>query len=367
MTGNATGFAGATAMMGLLAHDLRTPISCICGAAQTALDGAAQGAQTEEYLRQILGAAKVLEAMTGELLDGGAPREAAFDGEALEAELCALVCARAKERGQRLTIEMGALAGRRFVGDQASLYRVLTNLLSNAVKYTPRGGHIALEASLCGEGDALTARFRVSDDGVGMTDEFVKRLYEPFARAQETQDIEGYGLGLASVRRLVERMRGTIDVQSRWGEGTTFTVCVPLREASPTDGTDRAILRGQRLLLAEDNALGGRIMTALLAAQGAKAEWTPDGAQAVRRFDEAGPGRYTAVLLDLRMPEMDGPGAARAIRAMPREDARRVPIFALTAGGGREDERAALSSGMDACLLKPLDLNALCAALARFS
>lgn len=350
--------------LGLLAHDLRTPISCICGAAQVALGAAKESAQVEDCLRQILGAAKALDAMTGELLGGASPEAAVFRGEELEEELRSLVLWRAQERAQRLTLDLAALRGRAFAGNRAALCRVLSNLLTNAVKYTPRGGHIALRASLEETGErGTTATFLVTDDGAGMSQDFLRRLYEPYARASETAQEEGLGLGLASVRRQVERLRGSIQVHSRPGEGTAFTVRVPLAEAQerrPTLGS----LCGERVLLAEDNPLGGRVLVSLLSSQGASAALAPDGAEAVRLFEASAPGEFTAVLLDMHMPVLDGCAAARALRALPRADARSVPVFALTAGGGEQDEAAALCAGMDACLKKPLDAGVLCAALA---
>ena len=224
--------------LGLLAHDLRAPISCISGAAQMALLSAHSGARVEDYLRQILSAVNALNAMTGELLREEAlacgacdARDTceAFDGDVIERELRVLIGAQAEARGQHLVLDMRALAGRRFAGDASALTRVLTNLLSNAVKYTQRGGEIALRADLADTGEGtVMAEFTVRDNGAGMTQAFVEKMYQPFTRAEETAQEEGHGLGLASVKRLVARMNGTIDVSSRPGEGTLFTVRVPL-------------------------------------------------------------------------------------------------------------------------------------------
>ena len=249
--------------LGLLAHDLRTPLSCISGAAQMALLSAQSGARVEDYLKQILSAVNALNAMTGELLREEAIAFEAFEGDALERELRVLIAPQAEARGQHLVLDMGALAGRRFAGDASALTRVLTNLLTNAVKYTQRGGEITLTAELvrrraergtgngvaqrrsggCEDdapggraggrtedaGGEITAVFTVRDNGAGMAQAFVEKMYQPFARAQETAQEEGHGLGLASVKRLVAQMNGTIDVSSHPGEGTVFTVRVPLR------------------------------------------------------------------------------------------------------------------------------------------
>lgn len=399
--------------LGMLAHDLRTPISCICGAAQVALESARRGAKVEEYLSQILSAANALEAMTGELLDERQTHSEPVDASMLERELRALMQPRAAARDQQLVIDMGALAGRRLEGDAPALMRILTNLVSNALKYTQRGGRIEVLAQVeddnvggftgaengvrtPGKG-AVTAVFTVRDNGVGMTQEFMQSLFQPFARAKETEAIEGHGLGLASVKRLAERMRGTVEVSSRFGEGTAFTLRVPLQEDAPAQ---KAVLtqegapqegaalrreevlpreseplapartacesfRGQRILLAEDNALGAQILESLLSAREAQVSLARDGAEAVRLFAESEPGAYTAVLMDMHMPRLDGCEASRAIREMRRQDARCVPIVAMTAGGGEADMRRAREAGMDACLGKPLNMQKLCAILAR--
>lgn len=357
--------------LGMLAHDLRTPISCICGAAQGALESVRCGAQVEEYLTQILSAARTLDAMAGELM--GAPREDSFTGEKLERELRAMVMPQAIARDQQLTLDLAALEGKQLCGDFTSLHRILTNLLTNAVKYTQRGGQIALHTQMLRVAEnEVTAVFTVRDNGMGMKSEFLGRLFRPFERAQESAYIEGNGLGLASVQRLVTRMHGEIAVESRWGEGSAFTVRLPLRvreedkgQAHPhmTESAQADSLRGQHLLIAEDNRLVAQILLSRLTARGASVSLVGDGMQAVELFKRSQPGEYTAVLLDLHMPVMGGEGAARAIRAMNRPDAQVVPILAMTASADEAEARQALREGMNACLAKPIDLGQLALAL----
>lgn len=363
--------AGRAVQLGMLAHDLRTPISCICGAAQGALESARRGAQVEEYLAQILSAAHALDAMAGELM--GTPREESFTGEELERELSAMAMPLASAREQQLVLDLAALEGERLSGDFTSLQRILTNLLTNAVKYTQRGGHIALKARLQhGQGDEVTAIFTVRDDGVGMKREFLSKLFRPFERAEETIHIEGHGLGLASVQRLVDRMCGEISVESRWGEGSVFTVRLPLRIQRRACALTRVAseqiakadsLQGERILVAEDNSLAAQILLSRLTARRANVCLAGDGAQAVELFKKSQPGEYTAILLDLHMPVLDGVGAARAIRAIDRMDAQAVPIFAMTASADEGEADGALREGMDACLTKPIDFTQLALAL----
>lgn len=390
---------GGDSALGLLAHDLRTPISCICGAAQLALESALEDERTRDCLREILSAARAMEAITGELL-GDEKERAVFSGGELEVALRALLDRQAAQRGVTLTMDLHALEGVQCCADFTALCRVLMNLLGNAVKYTPGGGHVALTARLTRGECGMFALFRVADDGVGMKDGFMRRIFRPYARARETASIEGHGLGLASVRRLVDRMDGTIEVESRWGKGTVFTVRVPLEEAprpvqngtgplasnagqaarvaqaqpvvfagskaalaQTARGPDAHPLAARHILLAEDNPMGASILAARLEAQGARVTLARNGEEAARLFAEAEPGTYGAVLVDLHMPVLDGTGAARAIRALPGESARRVPVIALTAGCTGAEEREALRAGADACLPKPVDIAALCAAL----
>lgn len=334
--------------LGLLAHDLRAPISSICGAAQIALESLKRGARVEEYLTQILGAARALDAMTGELLGGG--EETPVHADALALELRALALERMRQRDQRFTLDLSALEGRRLFGDGAALCRVLANLLSNASKYTPRGGHISLTAA-ASEGDAgeILATFAVRDDGVGMSKAFMERMYQPRERAPETADAEGQGLGLCSVRQLVERMRGTIEVQSRPGEGTCFTVRVPLRRSGAADGA----LEGMSLLVSGNTLTDGRVLAALLTARGACVDVARDGVEAAQKAAKS-PEAYGAAVLDLDAPEHVGLDAVRAIRA-------RCGHMKLVALGG--GAKQALAAGADAWLPKPVDMRALCAAL----
>ncbi len=373
----AAGSLGAE-QLGLLLHDLRTPIRSIRGAAQGALESARSGAQVEEYLTQILSAASALDAMAGELL--GAGRAEVFTGEMLLCDLRALVAPLAQEKRQSLALDLSALSGRAFTGERAALCRILQNLLTNAVKYTQEGGHIALYACLT-DGEPMRAVFTVEDDGMGMKRAFMGRMFDPLARAPESRGVEGSGLGLASVKRLVEALGGEIAVDSRWGAGTRFTVCVPLPETPGALQTPRApqpmrapqaaaspagdALRGERLLVAEDNALAAQIVCARLTSQGAHVTLASDGAQALDRFARSRPGAFTAALLDLRMPSLGGAQTAMRLRALPREDAQALPLVAMTASAGEGDRARALRAGFDACLEKPIDPEQLRALLAQ--
>lgn len=350
-----------------LSHDLRTPVTSVVALTKMALEEQRQGRGIENCLGELLVAANALESIAGDLSASGEEDE--FSGEELERELLVLAAPRAQEKSQHLTIDLGALKGLRVAADRSALERILVNLLTNAVKYTQEGGEISLTADVhTAVGEGISAAFVVRDNGMGMKQDFLRRLYRPYERAREAvlRRIPGTGMGMAIVRRLVERMRGTIEVRSRWGEGTAFTVRVPMRvvhakaRASGEEAReDRACLAGKRLLVAEDNALCARIARQLLSGAKAEVEIASDGADAVRHFAK---GRYDAVVMDMRMPGMDGCAAAKAIRAREPKG-RRVPIVAMTAGQETRDRREALRAGMDDCLVKPLEVDRLAKAL----
>lgn len=350
-----------------LSHDLRTPVTSVVALTRLALEAQGQG-EVERCLGELLVAANALESIAGDLMVSG-EKEDEFSGEELERELRVLAGRRAREKGQRLTVDMGALRGLFVAADRSALERILVNLLTNAIKYTQEGGEIGLTASIRQNvGDSVGVTFVVCDNGMGMKQDFLRKLYRPYARAKEAvlSRIPGTGMGLAIVRRLVERMHGTIDADSKWGEGTAFTICVPMRLVHPTaiarnGGDDRSCLVGKRLLVAEDNALCARIAQQILSNAKAEVEVAADGADAVRLFAK---GRYDAVVMDMRMPGMDGCAAAEAIRRQERQG-RHVPIVAMTAGQEAQDRGKALRAGMDDCLLKPLEVDRLARVLKR--
>jgi len=212
--------------LAMIAHDLRAPMCCVSGAAQIALLKAKQGKTVEEQLQQILHAVTAMDRMIGSLCN---ERETDTAAAQLEQELRALAAPRAAVKYQRVSIELSALYGQVLPFSSDALYRVLSNLLLNAIKYTQEGGEISLCASIVCSGIGETAVFSVCDSGMGMKADFIRRMYEPKARAKESAGQPGDGLGLAIVRRLVAQMGGEISVNSEWGKGTEFSVHLPLQ------------------------------------------------------------------------------------------------------------------------------------------
>ena len=208
------------------AHDIRTPMCCVSGAAQMAMMQSRRGADVSAQMEQILTAVQAMDRMLSQLCDvKQTTRNTVFTRNMLTRELLALIGEAARRKEQVLSVDLIALGEDRLTGDYAALVRVLTNLLENAVKYTPSGGLISLHAARTDEG---SIRFSVRDSGIGMRPEFLTKLFIPFERAQETAHLPGRGLGLSIAKELIERMGGTISVESEWGTGTKFDVCVQL-------------------------------------------------------------------------------------------------------------------------------------------
>ena len=263
------------------------------------------------------------------------------------------------------------------LADPARLRDVLVNILSNAVKFTPDGGTITFEAQ-CQEkgGDGyINMRYRISDTGIGMSEEFTKEVFEEFA--QEDSDVRtqyhGAGLGMAIVKKYVDMMGGTISVQSKKHEGTTFTVDIPLEitdkecNKSDTGFSEKVNLTGVNVLLAEDNELNAEIATVQLEEFGMNVERAVDGKNAVEIFRNHPEGTFDVILMDIMMPEMNGYEAIKVIRAMnDRPDGKNIPIIAMTANSFAEDVQASLDAGMNAHLSKPIVMDEVIKTILRY-
>lgn len=211
------------------AHDLRTPMCCVAGAAQMALDAEKQGKDVSEQLRQILQAVQAMDTMLERMMQPEAC--SAFTAAMLEREIYAACGVQAKEKNQKLSINLSGAGGRWMKLDYGALTRVLDNLVGNAIKFTPEGGEISVRAQIMSpirHGGSLRIRFVIADNGMGMKRAFLSRMYVPYVRSEEGAHLPGKGLGLAIVRSLVLRMNGSIRVKSEWGKGTIFTVEVPV-------------------------------------------------------------------------------------------------------------------------------------------
>lgn len=261
------------------------------------------------------------------------------------------------------------------MGSPTHVRQIIINLLDNSIKYNKDGGTVAFTSQIKPIDDSqVLFCFSVSDTGIGMSPEFLKHIYEPFA--QEGNDarskFQGTGMGMPIVKSLIDMMGGTIEISSEVGVGSTFNVQIPLdidKNPQAREGADeQAIscsLAGMNVLLAEDNELNAEIAQALLESEGIVVTRAADGKEAVELYTSRPAGSFDAILMDIMMPGMDGYEATRAIRLSEKADAADIPIIALTANAFAEDAKAAHDAGMNAHLPKPLDFNKLKSMLAR--
>ena len=365
-----------------MSHDIRTPINGIRGMVEIAGHSPEDVQKQADCRKKIWDASTLLLELVNEVLDMGklesgeiVLEKVPFDLNELLTETCAVLEKQAAERGIRMERRPTKVEHSRLVGSPLHVKRLLMNILSNAVKYNKENGSITLECEeLPGEGDNVNIRFVCADTGIGMSEEFQKRIYEPFTQENSgaRSTYGGTGLGMAITKSLVDRMKGTIEFTSKKDVGTTYTITLPFavdRSAAPDESDSRSadlsVLQGTQVLLAEDNELNIEIAEFLLKEAGICVTRAMDGQQAAEAFRASPVGFYDAILMDVMMPVMDGHAATRAIRVMDRPDARTVPIFAMTANAFVEDRQKALASGMTDYLTKPLDSAAVLQVLAK--
>ena len=265
----------------------------------------------------------------------------------------------AEEKGLHVIGEHDDYSGIYVWSNAVHLKKILMNLFTNSMKYNKVNGFIYMSMRTIERSeDHMTCEFKIKDNGIGMSEEFIKNeLFTPFVQARS--DYNGTGLGMPIVKQLVEKMGGTITVESKLGEGSCFTVVLPFEidtNARPEEKEDfNADISGVRILLVEDNKLNAEIAEFILTENGAEVETVKNGLEAVQHFEDSEPGTYDVILMDVMMPVMDGLTAARTIRALDRQDAKTIPIIAMTANAFREDAERCMEAGMNAHLAKPLD------------
>ncbi|HJB54409.1 MAG TPA: response regulator [Candidatus Olsenella avistercoris] len=363
-----------------MSHDIRTPMNAIVGMTQIAREHVGDPVAVSGCLDKIANSSAHLLNLVNDVLDmsriESGRMELASERVSLPETLDAVEAiarTQAEVRGVTFVVER-ELSCPVVLTDGTRLSQVLLNLLSNAVKFTPRGGEVTLRVEQ-GTEPAPDGRVRthvwVRDTGIGMSEEFMRRIFDSFERedTERVRKTEGTGLGMSIVKRIVDGMGGSIQVSSEKGHGSTFHVTLDLErcagEAERLAEPDPASLAGARVLLAEDNELNWDVASELLGACGLELDWAENGRECVERFSASEPGHYDAILMDLRMPEMTGYEATRAIRALDRPDARSVPIVAMTADAFEEDRQRARGAGMDAHVAKPIDVAEVLRVLAR--
>ena len=374
--------AAKTEFLQRMSHDLRTPINGILGLVEIG-EYYREDPETQiECRRKIRDTSHLLLELVNEVLDMGklesgevVLENVSFDLPELMHEITDVLEKQAAERGIVLHREYGKLPHPRLVGSPLHVKRLLMNVLSNAIKYNRDKGRVMLDCfELSCTGDKAQICFVCADTGIGMSEEFQKRMFEPFAQenAGARSVYGGTGLGMSITKSLVDKMGGTIGVESQQGVGTTYTITLPFAvdnaaTAEPEQQqTDLTVLQGRRVLLAEDNALNMEIVEFLLNEVGVKVTRAADGQQAVEAFAASPVGGFDAILMDVMMPVRDGHEATRAIRAMDRPDAKTIPIFAMTANAFTEDRLKALQAGMNEHLPKPIDPDTLYRLLVKY-
>lgn len=371
-----------------MSHDMRTPLNAIIGLTELARRDLGDAQKTADYLRRIDQSGRQLLTLVSDILDISRMEsgKVSFTSERMDlartlADAMATFEIQAREQGKTFTADV-RVPDPYVYGDPMRLSQVMNNLLSNALKYTNPGDAISVTVRQEDRGDVGSYKIVVADTGIGMSEDYLPHLFELYAREQRfgTSQTVGTGLGMPITKSLVTQMGGSIEVESQLDEGTTFTVTLPFSPAPADDasacaatpavaaempeGGEAEVLRGARVLLAEDNEINMEISTELLSGAGVEVIQAWNGREALDAFAASEPGSIDAILLDMKMPEMDGCEAARAIRALDRDDARDVPIVAVTANAFAEDVAATTAAGMDAHVSKPIDFTVLCHTLA---
>lgn len=262
--------------------------------------------------------------------------------------------------------------------DTSRVTEIILNIISNAIKYTGDGGEIRCTIKQLPHQKEgwIYHELSVADNGIGMSEEFQTHIFESFARERSStvSGIEGTGLGMGIVKKLVDLMDGTIDIKSRLGEGTTVTVRIPCRTASYEDTqpkraetrNDKNILEGKHILLAEDNDLNSEIAIALLSEKGLIVDRAADGVKCIEMLEKAPDGYYSLILMDIQMPILDGYDTTTTIRRLSDTAKSSIPIIAMTANAFAEDRKKALSVGMNDHVAKPIDMNILIPTLQKY-
>lgn len=367
-----------------MSHDIRTPMNAIIGYADLASRHSDDPAKLKKYMENIQVCGQNLLMLLNNVLDlariENDKTEMEYSVSDIEKDFrncIAMFHNQADSKGQTLTVTT-QLSYPYIYADIPHMTEVCTNLVSNAVKYTGAGGTIR-----CGvtqkpgkkEGWCDTV-VTVADNGIGMSQEFQKHIFEPFERERTStvSKVEGSGIGMGIVKKLVGLMGGTVEVESKIGVGSTFTVTIPCRIASEeeaqakraADPADRESLRGTRILLTEDNDLNAEIATELLQEEGCTVDRAKDGVECVDMLEKAANGTYQLILMDVQMPVMNGYDATKKIRRMDDPQKANIPIVAMTANAFSEDKQVALDAGMNDHIAKPINMSVLVPTLRKY-
>ena len=359
-----------------MSHDIRTPINGICGMVNMADHYADDMEKQTEYRTKVKEASNLLLELVNDVLDMSklesgeiVLEEIPFNLSSISREVFVVIEQMAAEQNIRVAWEKKEITHRDFIGSPGYVKRVMMNILSNAVKYNKENGQIYVSCvEIPSEQPEMTTmEFVCRDTGIGMAEEFQKHIFEPFAQEHtgSRAKFAGTGLGMAISKKLVEEMGGTITFESEKGVGTTFVIRVPFKIDLDADKREESkdvsekSIKGMHVLLAEDNELNMEIAEFLLQNEGAEVTRAWNGQEIVELFRKSESGEFDVILMDIMMPIINGYEAAKRIRSLDREDAKKIPIIAMTANAFTEDRIRAKEAGMDEHVAKPIDVELL--------
>ena len=371
--------ASKSEFLSRMSHDIRTPMNAIIGMTAIAGTHLDNPERVADCLNKITVSSKHLLSLINEVLDMSKIEsgkieleEEEFNLSDLVRNLLTIVRPSIQEKNHELEMHIVNVEHEDVIGDAMRLSQVFVNILGNAVKYTPPGGRLEMEiaekpSKLYGYG---CYEFIFKDNGIGMSEDFQRKIFEPFSRAEDSRvsKIEGTGLGMAIAMNIIHMMNGTITLESKLGEGSRFCVTVFLKQLSGGGVIERPEkekehlekgFEGKRILLAEDNELNREIAEEIIGNMGVLVESVENGKLAVERFEEMGEGYYDLIFMDIQMPVMNGYEAAKAIRKSRSKDAGQIPIIAMTANAFADDVMESKRAGMNEHIAKPLDIEHL--------
>ena len=359
-----------------MSHDIRTPINGICGMVDIADHYADDVEKQSEYREKVKSASHLLLEMLNDVLDMSklesgevTLEEISLNLSCIFEEVLVVIEQMAAERNIRIIWEEKEIIHWNLIGSPSHMKRILMNILSNAVKYNKENGdiYISCREIVSDQSEMMTIEFTCRDTGIGMTEAFQKQIFEPFAQEHtgSRTRFAGTGLGMPITKKLIEKMGGTITFESEEGAGTTFVIRVPFR--IDTDKGCRAEIEekpgvsisGMCILLAEDNEMNMEIAEFVLQNEGAVVTKAWNGQEAVEIFEKSRPDEFDVILMDIMMPVMNGYEATKRIRSLEREDAKEIPIIAMTANAFTEDRLTAKEAGMNEHIAKPVDAELL--------
>lgn len=363
-----------TVFLNNMSHDMRTPMNAIVGFTALAESHIDDKEQVKDYLGKINVSGRHLLSLINDVLDMSRIESGKVTIEEADvhlteviADLKTIVQSGIESKKLDLSVDTKAVKHEYIVTDKLRLNQILLNILSNAIKFTPEGGKISFCVSEKPDEDKNRAvyEFRIRDNGIGMSEEFRKTIFDAFTRERTStvSGIQGTGLGMAITKNIVDMMGGVITVESEEGKGSEFVVKLPCRISDISEkkdhGSELPDFTGKRVLLAEDNEMNQMIAEAILTEAGLAVEIAADGAEAVDMLKNADAGYYDIILMDIQMPRMDGYEAAKQIRALEDEKKASIPIVAVTANAFEEDKKTAMEAGMNGHLAKPYDIPAI--------